>query len=83
MKLPVVRIAEPRLYTVKDAAAFFSMSASWVRERIRRGDLEAYLCGNLLVPGASINRYLAKCAVGPAAVLHGQPAVEDDNATAA
>lgn len=62
-KSPAVKLAESRLYTVKEAAAFFSMSVSWVRERVTRGELDGYLCGNLLVSGVSMNRYLATRAV--------------------
>lgn len=59
MKPSTVKLAEARLYTVKEAAAFFSMSVSWIRDRVAAGDLDGYLCGNLLISGASINRYLA------------------------
>lgn len=62
---PIVHLAEPRMFTVKEAAAFFSMSPSWIRERVRAGDLQAFLCGNLLISGQSMNRYLASRAVGP------------------
>jgi len=48
---------------VKEAAEFFSMSVRWVRERVARGDLDGYLCGNMLISGSSINRYLAGRAV--------------------
>ena len=64
------KLAEPRLYTVKEAAVFFSMSVTWIRERVRAGDLQGYLCGNLLISGASINRYLATRAVGLEAGHH-------------
>ena len=65
MPRATVRLAESRLYTVRDAATFFAMSVSWVRERIKAGDLDGYLCGNLLISGASMNRYLASRAIGP------------------
>lgn len=63
MAKPIVKIAEARLYTVHEAAGFFRMSASWVRKRISAGDLDAFLCGNLLISGQSMNRYLANRAV--------------------
>lgn len=59
-----LKLAEPRMYTVREAAAFFSMSVSWIRERISKGEIEGFLCGNLLVSGQSMNRYLATRAVG-------------------
>lgn len=64
MTKTTIKLAEARMYTVREAAAFFSMSVSWIRERISKGDLEGFLCGNLLVSGQSMNRYLATRAVG-------------------
>lgn len=69
MKRLTVRLAEPRMYSVKEAAAFCCMSRTWIRQRIKAGDFDAFLCGNLLISGQSINRYLASRAIGPAAVL--------------
>lgn len=66
MSMPKVKLAESRLYNVKEAAAFFTMSRRWVYERVKAGDLDGYLCGNLLISGVSMNRYLATRAVGPA-----------------
>lgn len=53
------------MYTVKQAAEFFAMSVSWIRDRVTAGDLDGYLCGNLLISGQSINRYLATRSVKP------------------
>jgi hypothetical protein len=55
------------MYTVKQAAEFFAMSVSWIRERVTAGDLDGFLCGNLLISGQSINRYLGTRSVKPGA----------------
>lgn len=68
MTRPMVRLAEPRMYSVKEAAAFCCMSRTWIRSRIAAGDFDAFLCGNLLISGQSINRYLASRAIGSASV---------------
>lgn len=67
MKKPrAIALAESRMYTTREAAGFFSMSVRWVRERVAAGDFDGYLCGNLLISGASMNRYLARRAIpGP------------------
>jgi hypothetical protein len=66
--------AELRMYTVKQAAELFSMSVSWIRERITAGDLDGYLCGNMLISGASINRYLSCRSVkSPSSSTHPTP----------
>jgi len=80
-----VRLAESRLYTVRDTAAFFSMSTRWVRERIKARDLDAFACGNVLVSGQSINKFLASRAMpGVGEVPGDEPAVTDaNNASAA
>ena len=53
------RLAEPRMYSVQEAAAFLSMSRTWIRQRVRVSQLDGYLAGTkLLISGASINRYL-------------------------
>lgn len=64
MKNPVIKLAEPRMYSVKEAAAFFCMSRRWIHARVTAGDLQGFLCGNLLISGQSMNRYLATRAIG-------------------
>jgi hypothetical protein len=55
------KLAESRrLYRVGEAAAFFSMSTRWVRDRIRAGELEAFDLGDWAVSGASMNALLER-----------------------
>lgn len=73
MSKPTVKLAEPRMYSVKEAAAFFCMSRTWIRTRIAAGDFETFLCGNLLISGQSMNRYLATRAIGPQPITQNEP----------
>lgn len=53
------RIAEARMYTLREAALFFGgRSIRWVRDRVKSGELDGFATGMVVVSGQSMNRYL-------------------------
>lgn len=54
------RLAERRLYTPAEAAAFFGMSRRWVELQMAARELDVYQLGRPRISGPSMNRLLER-----------------------
>jgi len=46
------------MYKLPDAARLLGRSSRWVRDRVAKGELEAFLLPNMVIPGQAINKFL-------------------------